>query len=200
MSARDDILARVRAALADPPAAGPTLPPTSPATDVDLIDLLADRLRDYKAAVRVCAPDGAAHAVAELLGDATTAVAPPGLPGAWLSSYNGRVVEDLDRDGLDAPGVATVTTCAVAIAETGTLVLDAGPGQGRRALTLVPDQHVCVVPAERIVAGVPESLSRLEDPTRPLTLVSGPSATSDIELNRVEGVHGPRRLGVVILR
>ena len=107
------------------------------------------------------------------------------------------LVEPLSIDDLDqADGV--LTGCAVAIADTGTIVLDGDEAQGRRALTLLPDYHLCVVRADQIAATVPEALRRLE-PTRPLTFISGPSATSDIELNRVEGVHGPRTLEVLIV-
>ena len=102
-----------------------------------------------------------------------------------------------DLDALDG----SLTGCALAIAETGVLVLDGGTAQGRRALTLVPDFHICVVAADQIVDLVPEAVERLEPAVRegrPLTFIAGPSATSDIELNRVEGVHGPRTLRIVI--
>ncbi|MFD0748142.1 lactate utilization protein C [Phytohabitans flavus] len=166
--------------------------------------LLVDRLLDYKATVRRCNPDELAGTVAELLSGASTVVAPSGAPEGWLSGYQGRVLRDgepqqLAVADLDAPGVAVLTGCAVAVARTGTLILDAGPDQGRRALSLVPDHHVCVVHSGQVAGGVPEALARLADPTQPLTLISGPSATSDIELNRVEGVHGPRRLDVVVV-
>jgi L-lactate dehydrogenase complex protein LldG len=126
------------------------------------------------------------------------------VPAAWLASYTGKIVRDGDPQpltvaDLDVPGVTALTGCAVAIAETGTLVLDAGPESGRRLLTLVPDHHICVVHTGQIAASVPQALARLAEPTRPLTFVSGPSATSDIELNRVEGVHGPRNLDVIVV-
>jgi L-lactate dehydrogenase complex protein LldG len=124
---------------------------------------------------------------------------PPGLPGEWRPPGLD-VVEDhgltaRELDGLDG----VLTGCTLAIAETGTLVLAAGPAEGRRALTLVPDLHICVVRASQVVDGVPAAFAELGSlARRPLTLVSGPSATSDIELNRVEGVHGPRTLVVLV--
>jgi len=150
----------------------------------ELIALFAERVGDYKATVRVCDEDDLTTVLGELVRDTRVLVRP----------------EEPPTSGLDEPGVSVLTGCAVAIAETGTIILDAGPDQGRRELTLVPDHHVCIVRAEQIVADVQDAVSRLADPTRPLTWISGPSATSDIELNRVEGVHGPRRLDVVIVR
>ncbi|MEV4760665.1 LUD domain-containing protein [Micromonospora sp. NPDC049559] len=203
MSARDEILARIRAARPTGSVPVPRDYETDPPAG-DLIELLVDRLVDYRATVRRCAPDELAGALAGLLDGVPEVAVPSGLPGGWLAAYPGRVRRDGDPDPLavtelDAPGLAVVSGCAVAVAQTGTLILDAGPEQGRRLLTLVPDHHVCVVRAEQIVAGVPQALRRLADPTRPLTMIAGPSATSDIELNRVEGVHGPRRLDVLLV-
>ncbi|WP_213452249.1 LutC/YkgG family protein [Rhizomonospora bruguierae] len=218
MNARDEILSRIRRALtAAPPAtaapataapagavSGAALVGAGAAGSGDVIALLADRLVDYKANVRHCPAGSVGSVVGELLAGATAVATPPDIPADWLSAWTGTVLRDgapepLTVARLDAPGVAALTGCAVAIAETGTLILDTGPVQGRRVLTLVPDHHICVVPASRVVAGVPAGFAALPDPSRPITLVSGPSATSDIELDRVEGVHGPRRLDVVIV-
>ena len=201
MAARDEVLARLR--LARGAATPPEIPREYRRDDtgpVD-VDLFVDRLVDYKALVTRCDPDGVAPAVAGALEGVADLVVPADVPEGWLSAYPGRIrrdAEPLSVADLDASG-AVLTGCAAAIAETGTIVLDAGPAQGRRAITLVPDRHVVVVRVDQIVGRVPEALPRLA-PTRPQTWISGPSATSDIELNRVEGVHGPRTLDVVILR
>jgi L-lactate dehydrogenase complex protein LldG len=200
MSARDEILGRIRTALGDdrpvPPVARDyrTTDERSPA---DLLDVLTDRLEDYKATVVRCAPDGVASAVAGavtgLQGDVVVA---PGVPADWRPDG---AVEDDGRPAVAlASYSATVTGVATAIAETGTLVLDGSPLSGRRALSLLPDVLVCVVEAAQVVGTVPEGLAVL-DPVAPLTMISGPSATSDIELQRVEGVHGPRTLIVVLV-
>jgi L-lactate dehydrogenase complex protein LldG len=126
---------------------------------------------------------------------------PEGVEARWLIQadvdqvYDAPPLSYSQLDELDG----VITGCAVAIAVTGTIVLDAGEGQGRRVLSLLPDYHLCVVKRFQIVGTVPEAMAKL-DPRRPLTWVSGPSATSDIELERVEGVHGPRNLEVVIIR
>jgi L-lactate dehydrogenase complex protein LldG len=158
---------------------------------------LADRLEDYKATVVRCGPaEVAATVAAALAGVPGDVVVAPGLPADWRPDGS---VEDAGRPAVDLAGfAATVTGVSVAIAETGTLVLDGSPLSGRRALSLLPDCLVCVVEAAQVVGGVPEGLAVL-DPVAPLTMISGPSATSDIELQRVEGVHGPRTLIVVLV-
>ncbi|MFI7437391.1 lactate utilization protein C [Micromonospora haikouensis] len=198
MSARDLILGRLRAALAapaPPPAEAPRDYRPAGVVSVDP-EVLADRLTDYRATVHRCADADVARVVAEVLGGRRIVV-PPGLPPHWLPPGVDVVVDD----GLDAARIAAVdgvvTAAAVAVAETGTIVLDGAPDQGRRVVTLLPDVHVCVLRADQVVATVPDALARL-DPRRPLTWISGPSATSDIELDRVEGVHGPRNLHVVL--
>lgn len=170
------------------------------AKPAELVDLLAEYLADYRAHVhRIGSAAEIAPLVHELIAGPRLVV-PAGLPADWIP--RGREIELLtDEPPLTAAELdtadAVLTGCALAIAETGTLVLDAGPGQGRRALTLVPDHHVCVVTAGLVVASLPEAIPRLR-PDRPLTWIAGPSATSDIELDRVEGVHGPRRLDVLL--
>ncbi|MEU4673542.1 LUD domain-containing protein [Amycolatopsis sp. NPDC023774] len=191
MSARDDILAAVRGALRDADRAETPVPrgyrgaPPPP----DVVSLFAERVVDYRATLSRCTPAELADAVRAALGPAENILVPQRFPVDL-----GGVADAGDLDSCDA----VVTTAAVGIARTGTIVLDHGPGQGRRALSLVPDVHVCVVREDQIVPGVPEAIALL-DPDRPQTWISGPSATSDIELNRVEGVHGPRTLHVVLV-
>ncbi|MQS17697.1 lactate utilization protein C [Streptomyces kaniharaensis] len=209
MNSRDLILGRIHAALGEP--ARPDEQPLprayatahAPDDPAALLDLLHRNLADYRARVHRCTTTELPQRIAELLtarGTRTVAV-PPGLPPGWLDAATAELLPDdgtLTAARLDRVD-SVVTGCTLAIAETGTIVLDAGPGQGRRLLTLVPDHHVCVVRApEQVVASVPLALPRL-DPARPQTWISGPSATSDIELDRVEGVHGPRTLDVVLV-
>ncbi|MBM6588688.1 LUD domain-containing protein [Brevibacterium sp. RIT 803] len=167
----------------------------------ELIELLVDRLEDYKANVHRVSGDPAAT-IAGLLDSGSNIVVPPGLDHSWLASFNGEISVDAPGQELSIPELdaqaAVVTASAVAIAQTGTIVLDGSPECGRRAITLVPDHHVCVVRVADIVDIVPEGIARLT-PDAALTFISGPSATSDIELKRVEGVHGPRTLDVVIV-
>ncbi|MEV4499141.1 LUD domain-containing protein [Micromonospora arborensis] len=196
MTARDEILARLRTALADSP------PPVEVPRRYrrvddrpDLVEVLIDRLVDYRAVVH-----RGIGALTGLLAEVDRLAVPTDLPADWLAGYAGQVRRDappLSPAELDVVD-AVLTGCAVAVADTGTIILDAGPTQGRRALSLVPDRHICVVRTDQVVGLLPEALTRL-DPRAPQTWISGPSATSDIELNRVEGVHGPRRLEVVLV-
>lgn len=206
MSSRDVIMGRVRDALTLAPPktvevpreyrTGRTMP------DADRVELLVDRLVDYKAVVHRSTaadlPDVLARVLTEV--GARRVGVPAGLDDSWLSRFDGEVV--VDSPTVPAPELGAldgvVTASAVSCAETGTIFLDGSPDQGRRALTLVPDLHVCVVTVDSIEVGVPEAMARLV-PERPTTMISGPSATSDIELERVEGVHGPRNLHVVIV-
>ncbi|XGP73822.1 LUD domain-containing protein [Actinokineospora auranticolor] len=174
--------------------------------DVDVVALFAERAADYRAVVRRVAGDGGGTAAAAAVGQAlrelgaASVVVPDDLPAELLSQVDGVVLRDrgdLTVDALDRVD-AVLTGCAVAVAETGTIVLDAGTGQGRRALSLVPDAHVCVVRAGQVVGTVPEAVAATAG-ADVLTWVSGPSATSDIELHRVEGVHGPRTLVIVLV-
>lgn len=168
-----------------------------------MIDLLAENLADYRAVVHRTDSAGLTDLLMRLLAEhgSRTVLVPPGLPPSWLAAADPTRIHDREAstagelDEVDS----VVTGCAVAIAETGTIVLDGSPDQGRRRISLIPDHHICVVRApEQVVASVPQAMPRL-DPTRPLTWISGPSATSDIELDRVEGVHGPRTLEVVLV-
>jgi L-lactate dehydrogenase complex protein LldG len=206
-STREEVLGRIRAANA---AAGHPPPPdvprdyhrtgSHPAGSPELLELFRDRLLDYKATVLDAPAGGVAAAIRTALDGRTGGVVvPPGLPQDWWPDGLGvtRLTDDgLSPAELDA-AAAVLTGCAAACAATGTIALDGSPDQGRRAITLVPDVHVCVVRAEQVVETVPELLAALTA-TRPTTFVSGPSATSDIELQRVEGVHGPRTLIVVL--
>jgi L-lactate dehydrogenase complex protein LldG len=195
-----------------------------------VLELLVDRLEDYKAHVHRTTATDLPGVLAQVLAERSaerqvigssnyrspdvlpttraarrSVVVPGGLDGAWLSGVDGAVVR---RDSREAPLSAAeldeidavVTAARVAVAETGTIVLDGEPDQGRRAISLVPDVHVCVVRTDQVVQTVPEAVRLLgAEPGRPLTWISGPSATSDIELERVEGVHGPRTLHVVLV-
>ncbi|WP_431330288.1 LutC/YkgG family protein [Streptomyces sp. IPPR8] len=208
MSSRERVLGRVRRALADvPPDEEPIardyLREHGRRSTEETVELLAENLADYRAIVHRCTDGQLPELLKRLLAarGSGSVVVPPALPAYWLEGVDATRVRDRaaitprELDRVDS----VVTGCAVAVAETGTIVLDGSPDQGRRRITLVPDHHVCVVRVpDQVVSSVPQALARL-DPTRPSTWISGPSATSDIELDRVEGVHGPRTLEVVLV-
>ncbi|MFE0798583.1 lactate utilization protein C [Streptomyces sp. NPDC058812] len=212
MSSRERILGRVRRAVADVPrddepyeraVAREYLREHGRRTVTETVELLAENLADYRAIVHRCTDGQLPDLLMRLLAarGSRSVVVPPGLPPGWTAAVDATRVHDRaastphELDRVDS----VVTGCAVAVAETGTIVLDGSPDQGRRRITLVPDHHICVVRVpDQVVPSVPLALERL-DPSRPLTWISGPSATSDIELDRVEGVHGPRTLEVVLV-
>lgn len=226
MSAREEILGRLRGALTDvtgepqPGIGHATMPASEPAVGVGageevgaaeaaVLERFIEVVEDYRATVVTAASEQVAQTVVEQLREAqcTSVVLPAGLDPAWQEAMRAAGLEVHAEDqattsSLDAVD-GVVTAAAVGVAETGTIVLDHRADQGRRELSLVPDVHVCVVRADQVVSGVPQAVARLRpDPqdARPLTWISGPSATSDIELERVEGVHGPRTLVVVLVR
>jgi L-lactate dehydrogenase complex protein LldG len=189
--AREEILQRIRAAVGGV-SAEPAFEPSYRRTlDGDLVELFIERVADYDVTVRETVSDACrAHRVSRL-------AVPVDVPDPWAPA-GVELVRDVGLTNAELDAVdGALTGCLLAIAETGTIVLDCGPRQGRRALTLVPDLHICVVHADDIVGTLPEAFERLSV-DRPVTFVSGPSATSDIELTRVRGVHGPRRLEVVV--
>ncbi|GAB76719.1 L-lactate dehydrogenase complex protein LldG [Austwickia chelonae] len=214
MSAKEEILGRIRTALAD-------VPPVDHEVDSpvdwryhqvtampDVLDRFVERVEDYKAEVVRTDAAGVSREIARALTQlgAESVVLPSGLDPAWRLAVVGagmHILSDeppLTQRQLDETN-AVVTAAAVGVAETGTIMLDHGADQGRRALSLVPDIHICVVRADQVVSDVPEAVERLGDSVRagrPATWISGPSATSDIELSRVEGVHGPRTLYVIL--
>ena len=214
MTSRDEVLSRIRVAIgsgsdsitdASPPAA-PGYRTLGDLDEVQRLDLLAERLADYRAAVRRATRPGLAAAVGVALSErgVRRIVVPAGLDllvvlQALPPDVDLIIDDDLSPRDLDAVD-GVITGAAVAIAETGTIVLDGSPDQGRRAITLVPDYHLCLVRADQVVELVPEAIDRLAPRSgQPLTWISGPSATSDIELSRVEGVHGPRTLEVILV-
>lgn len=219
--ARTEVLRRIRSALSDVPHVETPEKVTvernytqaEPVERDELVRRFVERVTEYKAQVRTVQEDDLARSIADAC--ATHSVkqlaVPPDIPTAWLTELASAGVELL-RDEPDTSPLShaqldssdgVVTGCALAIAQTGTIVLDAGAYQGRRVLTLLPDYHLCVVYADQIVGMVPQAIEQLADAVReqrhPITFISGPSATSDIELNRVEGVHGPRTLEVLVV-
>lgn len=211
MTSRDTVLDRARTALAGQMPTIQAIPREyrrsghSAPGSAEAVELLIDRLLDYKAHVIQTTTAGLPAAIDTALGSARSVVVPPGLEAFVINAcgQNDRTVttdlqpQPLTAGDLDAIDVV-VTRARVAIALSGTIILDGEPDQGRRIITLVPDSHLVILNAEQVVATVPEAIHAL-DPTRPLTMIAGPSATSDIELERVEGVHGPRTFKVIIV-
>lgn len=210
LSARSEILANVRRAVgenasscdAEYAAIARDYRRSGQLATEDIVRLLEGRLRDYDAGVFHCGADAIAQTVAQAMVSRgkSSLLRPADVPDMWLPSthqfpvVNGMSYEEIDR----AEGV--ITGCVAAIAFTGTIILRHSEGDGRRALTLIPDYHLCIVHTSQVVETVPEGFARLKGmETMPITTVSGPSATADIEMNRVKGVHGPRFLDIVLV-
>ncbi len=216
VSARDEVLVRVRRSLADVP--DDERPEDVPmergyrredeAPREEIVDRFAEYVAEYEATVHRVSEEELPQTIEEALKrqGVKRLVVPADLPGEWIPDG----IEPL-RDGPDSclsndeldRSDGVLTGCALGVAQTGTIMLDAGERQGRRAITLLPDYHLCVVMEDQVVGLIPEAIERLGDTVRnegrAVTFISGPSATSDIELNRVEGVHGPRTLEVLIV-
>ena len=208
--AKTEILGRIRGALGqrqDVPEVARAYLQTADSSQTELLEAFAERVTEYRASVYRTTAAELGEKVLEVcrLRGAKTLVIPPDLPETWLPQ-NVQFIRDNKLSNVElsnaelSAAAGVLTGCALAVAQTGTLVLDGGKAQGRRALTLLPDLHLCIVFARQIVGTVPEAVAALQQvATRPLTLISGPSATSDIELSRVEGVHGPRTLDVLLV-
>lgn len=206
--ARQEILERIAAAVGAPAAAAPVTHAYRRAgalRDEERVELFCRRVGEYRAEVHRAGGDGVAALISSVCAalDARRLVVPPGIPPTWRSAdvelVDDRGLSTQELDGVDG----ALTGCTAAIAETGTIVLTGSPLEGRRALTLVPDLHVCIVREPQIVELLPEALAAIAAEgleRRPITFISGPSATSDIELSRVEGVHGPRTLVVIVVK
>jgi L-lactate dehydrogenase complex protein LldG len=210
MSARAEVLAKIRSAVADNAAScdaeyaaiARDYRRVGQSSPKDIVSLLEGRLRDYDAGVFHCGVDEIAQTVAQAMASRgkRSLLRPADVPDAWLPASNKfPVVHELSYEEIDqAEGV--ITGCVAAIAFTGTIILRHSEADGRRALTLIPDYHLCIVHTSQVVETVPEGFARLKGmETMPLTTVSGPSATADIEMNRVKGVHGPRFLDIILV-
>jgi len=206
-TAKDIMLDRIRKGIANAPEHSPIPHDFRERDERDraaILEDFIDRLVDYKAIVTRTNDTDLPQAIVDACQQQgiTQIVIPADLPASWIPA-NVTVLKDdppLTFADLDESS-AVLTGCAIAIAQTGTIILDGGATQGRRVLSLIPDRHLCVVRAEQVVGLVPEAIARLTKwAIHPITLISGPSATSDIELSRVEGVHGPRTLHVFVVR
>ncbi len=213
ISSRESILGRIRSAiqtpgmgLADAAVAYGALPrgyiQAGKLSREGTIALLIERLREYDAEVVECTPEELPAAIAAQLAASAkhTFVAPPGLPPSWLATgFDWKIDNDLDTAEIEkVDGVLTAATCAVA--DSGTIVLHHGPTEGRRVISLLPDWHLCILLASQVVETLPEYFDRVEQPPALATYISGPSATADIEMTRIKGVHGPRFLHVILVR